>query len=87
MKKLIMMKASGIGSPVIEDVEIGISSEIPENLKMDELGQIYDNEAKRLLRMLADHLPSGTMDRLMAKMLMRNASLLKIPCWGQRKRK
>ena len=86
MKEIIVAKASPIGDQVIESVAIRIETGVPDfGHDRDFVTQaqaFYDAEADKVVDALWTALPGGVIDRVLAKLLERHASLFKIPHSG-----
>jgi len=89
MKTVAIRKAQGIGEREIESVTIVIEQAMElasltaqarsSDLREVELARFYQLEAERLGEAIWDTLPGGTLDRLIAYLLTRKASLLAVP--------
>ncbi len=74
--------SSSRGDQPVGSLRLEISEELPPSNSIDEarfLVSIYEADAERIARALFDHLPGGTFDRLLAVLLARKASTLRIP--------
>lgn len=61
-----------------ESVSLEIHKHIPTDLGSKELTALYDADAQRIVDALWSTLPGGTIDRLIARLLMRAASQLQV---------
>lgn len=76
-------KASPIGSRSVDSVIINISGSPPEHKSLEEAAEWYDSQARVLLDALCHSLPGGTLHHLLAGLLERRASLLRVPMFQQ----
>lgn len=72
-QQLIINKAQRLGNQKIEDVEIKIEGVLPETSGLDELGNVFDLDARLLADTLTQTLPQGTLVRLTALLLVHEA--------------
>lgn len=77
MKSIHVYKAQPVGASTPEAVTILIKDELPSTLNADSR-QVMDVDASRLAQALWDALPGGTLDRLCAALLYRQASRLHV---------
>jgi len=83
MRTITTYKAQRIfATRPIESVRIDISNEIPDSgvcESLEETRQLYHKEAFALADALFSTLPGGLVDALLAEMMKRRSTLLKIP--------
>ena len=80
MIKAEVHKAGMIGEEtLVESVTIFIVQEIPSIKTLDEANQIFGGDAELIVNTLCTVLPQGTVDRVLAKLMMRKAKSLVIP--------
>ncbi len=82
-----VMKANGIGrDDVIDDVEISIDGDgmtFDGERTIDQWSDLYEKQALLLVRALRSSLPGGTLDRMIAILLMQKASHFRVT-WDRR---
>lgn len=78
MTTLACHRASPIGSQVIAPLTIVLAAAFPD-LPTDEGRALHLRDAQHLASALSSTLPGGTLDRLTAELLARQATLLRIP--------
>lgn len=70
-------KAQPIGGTTeIPELEIKTSSTVPNSIRFDELNKLMDRDAQAIVDDLYRSLPGGTIDRVLAKLMARQASSL-----------
>ena len=80
MKAIQVCKANGWSKDFpVESLTIVIDRSVPECVTLDEYASFYDNQAEHLVEALSDHLPQGVLDRVLGKLMLKRASLFKIP--------
>ena len=63
----------------IEDAHLHLVVEIPDFKNLKDAAEYYDNDAQDIAECLIDTLAGGVLDRLIAKLLIYKASLLRVP--------
>lgn len=88
MKHVYVYKAQPVGASTPEAVTIVIKNELPD--RMDRFPQRYADpedamniDARRITEALWEALPGGTLDRLCAELLRRQASRLHVARGGE----
>jgi hypothetical protein len=84
VKTLQVHKAQGFRENGVESVTLILDTEVPNFRELNEYRDFYDAEAEQILEVLK-HLPGGTVDRVIGKLLMLKASLLAIPLFEEPK--
>ncbi len=79
MENIIIQKASPVIPGPPGDTQILFTGEPPEKISLNDLKKFFDAEAETLVGALVRILPGGTLDRVIAKLLMNYASLLVVP--------
>lgn len=75
--RVVLLRAQQITAGYVPKVQIEINNTIyPDELTLDELDELFENQAKLLFDALIESLPIGTTDRLLIKLLERKKSLL-----------
>lgn len=78
-----IFSAQPIGKEKIPEAQIIIKDQFPSfksgEVSLEEMGEKYKKEGKKLADILFDHLPGGTMDALLIEILDRKKSLLIVP--------
>ncbi|SER35458.1 hypothetical protein [Giesbergeria anulus] len=80
-KEIHLLRAASLGgnsSPPNLKIIVG-ESQMPDNLSIEAAKEIYAAQAKELADGLLKSLPGGTLDQLLAELLERKASLLRVP--------
>jgi hypothetical protein len=85
MKTIKICKAQGFRDKPVESTTIQFDQEAPRFDSLERQGKLYDVEAQHLADVLCTTLPGGTLDRLMAELLQRRASLLIVPMFEPKK--
>ena len=75
----LLRAASLGGSSSPPNLKIIVESQMPDNFSIEAAREIYTAEAKVLADALLKSLPGGTIDQLLAELLERKASLLRVP--------
>lgn len=83
-KELYLVKAAPMPGMEVKDLVIkvqgdGLTPTITSENWEREHAAFYDEQAGMLERALFSHLPGGTTDRLIAKMMTRRATLFRVP--------
>lgn len=79
VRKAVDIRWQGRGG-VLEQIEDGIlkaEEEIPDNLEIPEAARAYDADAELVVSWIIGHLPQGTIDRLLVKLMERKVSFLR----------
>lgn len=77
MKHVFLFKASATAGKTVEDVTVLIQGHLPD-LSIKEGNDLFMEDAKKLADVIFDHLPGGTVDRLVAELMLRRAVSLKV---------
>ena len=75
MKQLIITKADGVN----HDLTIMFTGKPPSFDSLSEAGRFYEAEANKLAEAMLYTLPGGIVDRLIAALFERRASLFRVP--------
>jgi len=79
MDQIVICKARSTGGHAVYGCEIIIGADVvPEKLSLDGCRRLFESEAAVLESTLYRNLPGGTYERLLAHMIMRQASLLTV---------
>jgi hypothetical protein len=74
-------RAGNIGDKHVPRLTITAVDEMPDHATLASARIDYQHEGQQIADALLDHLPGGVIDQLLARMLERRASLLRItPC-------
>lgn len=85
MNELRVHRASSMRSRPVESVTIVVDVPLPDaDLSLDAAAALYDLDAEIIVDALFASLPQGTVERVLAKMIMRRASLYRGPITDQR---
>lgn len=84
MKTIHIYKAQDIGDKKVETLEIYLDHEIPRFEDLKTRIQVFEKEAFRLANVLCDTLPGGTLDQLICELLIRRASLFRVPMFEKK---
>lgn len=83
MKTISVWKASGIEEDEIESVTLIVNNEVPSFNGYSDYESIYrdvfDSDAATIVDFLVTTLPQGTVDRVLARLCAKKASLFVIP--------
>lgn len=79
VRTLAIHHAQPIGTQAIVPTTIVIGSAFPDNLSMEDGRALHARQALELAEALDATLPGGTLDRVVAEMVARHASLLRVP--------
>lgn len=79
VKEVYLLRASPFGVNDTPELKITVEGKIPENLSIENYRELYAAQAKELADVLLKSLPGGTIDQLLAELLERKASLLRVP--------
>lgn len=83
MRDISICKAQGFREKPIESVTISFVDEVPNCKTLQDAHDIYDADGKALCEILFSVLPGGTVDRLMAAMLLKKATSFKVPLFDR----
>lgn len=72
-------RAGNVGKASVPTLAIHVIDEIPDNMELEAVRNLYDEQGKTLCDALFSHLPGGTIDALIRNLLERRASLFRIP--------
>ena len=75
---LIAAKAHATGDRKIEDAIILIEGEFPKHESLDAAAADHGDQAQMIERVLYNHLPGGTYDRILCAMLKRMATHFRV---------
>ena len=78
MNKISIHKAQPMGRQPILDKTIILSREMPDPDTLQEMADLYAEDAKKIADALENTLPGGTFDRLLVELLTKKASLFKV---------
>jgi hypothetical protein len=78
MKEIIVRAAGGYPKAIVEPLTIIIDGTIPTRHSLLEYREMYKEEALKLVDALFETLPGGTFDAMLAEMLIRKASVLRV---------
>ncbi len=84
-KSIFTYKAQSIGDKKVEDIIILLTNEMPEFKTVEKSNRLFEMEASELAEVLCNTLPGGTLDRLIAKLLMKKASSFVVPLFDKDK--
>ena len=82
IESLRLFRASPIGDREVQQVTIEIHDEMPEcnsTMTLTKYHQLHVQQGAALADVLFQSLPGGTIDELLAEMMVRRASLFRIP--------
>ena len=83
MKHIMIHRAGAIADEQPEEVTLTIVGEPSDKMSLKDAAIFYDEEAKKLVETLCTTLPGGTLDRVIGNLLLKHASLFRIPhTWG-----
>lgn len=71
-------KAQPISDIDIPDGHLSAMQTFPANLSVEDAGALHTVQAKAVVAFLFQHLPGGTVDRVLAELLRRKASTLSV---------
>jgi len=79
VRKAVDLRWQGQGG-TLEQIEGGVlraEEEIPDNLEIPEADRAYDADAELVVSWILGHLPQGTTDRVLVKLMERKVSFLR----------
>lgn len=76
--RTIISKAAPVGNNKTPDTTIEISAPLPEFDSIHENAEFFDREAESIFKHLTHSLPGGTLDRLIAKLLLYKATHFRV---------
>jgi hypothetical protein len=82
-KTIRVRRAGSIGTHEPDSITIEIDRQIEDNMTLDGARTIYEVEAMGIGDALIASLPGGTLDQLLAYLMVKRASLFRVPLFDK----